>query len=175
MNKDKLALGCGDNFHGSDWVHLDISSLEHVDVTYDLEQGSLPFEDNSFKQVRAVHVLEHLTQDALVSILEEIDRVCVPGAKVKIVLPHFLSWNAADLDHYRAGSKKTFVQFTSEYEMNSPYPDLFEEQSIKYDFLNRLTVDLCRLLVGDDWTAAFIPNAVNEIQYNFRTLRKEND
>lgn len=166
----KLVLGCGDNYLGEEWTHLDISDLDHVDIVHDLEKGSLPFNDNEFDRVRAVHILEHLTQGSLISILKEINRVAKSGAEIFIVLPHFLSWNAADLDHYRAGSRKTFVQFTAEYSMNSPYPNLFSEKSIEYEFLDQGIVNLSRLILGDERTAQYLPNAVNEIQYRFENL-----
>jgi SAM-dependent methyltransferase len=168
--KDKLALGCGDNYHGEDYVHVDLSDLEHVDVQLDLDEGSLPFEDNRFVRVEAIHILEHLTQEALIDILEEIHRVSQPGAEVEIVLPHFLSWNAADLDHYRAGSRKTFVQFCTGYGMNTPYPDLFRERKISYK-LNRAKIYLpFRLLLPDRIAAQLVPNIVDEIKYEFEVI-----
>jgi len=170
VKKDKLVLGCGDKYCGENWVHLDISDLDHVDVVHDLEEGTLPFENNYFKKVRAVHILEHLTQEALIDILKEISRVAEKGAEIYIVLPHFLSWNAVDLDHYRGGSRKTFVQFTEEYGMNSPYPNIFSEKSIEYDFLDSTVVKISRILIGDQRTASFLPNSVNEIQYTFRNI-----
>jgi len=116
--------------------------------------------------------LEHLTQDSLISVLKEIHRVGKPDAEIYIVLPHFLSWNAADLDHYRAGSRKTFTQFCKGYPMNSPYPDLFEEESIDYDLLNSRLVGIVRMFWRDDGVAQIIPNAVNEIQYTFKNLQR---
>jgi len=168
--KDKLALGCGDNYYGEEWVHLDISDLAHVDVVHDLEEGTLPFDRDTFQKVRAVHVLEHLSQEALISILKEISRVAVTGAEIYIVLPHFLSWNAADLDHYRAGSRNTFVQFTEEYGMNTPYPTLFSEEKVGYEFLDYWLYNLARKIMYDERVAQIFPNAVNEITYRFENI-----
>lgn len=170
MKKDKLALGCGDKYHGKDWVHLDLSSLQHVDVKHDLESGTLPFDSNSFEKVMAVHILEHLSKDALISILKEISRVSLPGAEIYIVMPHFLSWNASDIDHHRSGSRRSFIQFTAQYNMNSPYPTLFSEENIEYDFLERKPIKFLRYLLDDSTIAQYIPNAVNEIQYTFENI-----
>ena len=170
MSKDKLALGCGDNFHGEDWVHLDLSDLSHVDVKHDLEKGTLPFQNNRFEKVKAVHILEHLSKEALVSILKEISRVSVPGAEIEIVLPHFLSWNAADLDHFRAGSRKTFVQFCTGYDMNTPYPNLFSEEKIEYEIMDYWIYNISGIFLSDDRIAQLIPNAVNEIRYKFENI-----
>jgi len=168
--REGLALGCGDKDHGENWVHLDISDLGHVDVVHDLQKGTLPFENNSFEKVRAVHVLEHLSQEALISILKEISRVTVPGGKVYIVLPHFLSWNASDLDHFRAGSRRTFVQFTEEYSMNTPYPTLFSEENIGFEFEDYWLYNISQKVLPDDRVAQILPNAVREIQYTFENI-----
>jgi len=168
--REGLALGCGDKFHGESWVHLDISDLGHVDVIHDLQEGTLPFDNNSFEKVRAVHVLEHLSQEAMISILKEISRVTVPGGEVYIVLPHFLSWNASDLDHFRAGSRKTFVQFTAQYGMNTPYPTLFSQEKVEYDFHSHRVYRWARRFLSDSTVAQFFPNAVNEIQYTFENI-----
>ena len=170
MEKDKLALGCGQNFHGDDWVHLDKSSLGHVDVVCDLKNGSLPFEDDSFNRVRAAHILEHLPPHALIELLEEINRVTKEGGVFKVVMPHFLSWNAADLDHYRAGSRRTFAQFCENYTMNSPYPTLFHEKSIEYRFERYWIYRYLRKITSDEKIAQLVPNAVKEIVYTFEVI-----
>ena len=168
--KDKLSLGCGDKDHGEGWIHLDISDLGHVDVVHDLEKGTLPFENNRFERVEAVHVLEHLSQEALVSILKEISRVAVPGAEIYVVLPHFLSWNASDLDHYRGCSRRTFSQFTAEYSMNTPYPTLFSEEKVGFEFMDYWLYNFVRSIMYDERVAQIFPNAVNEIQYTFENI-----
>lgn len=170
MKKNKLALGSGSKYHGEEWVHLDLVSQDHGTVVHDLEKGTLPFENNSFEKVRAVHVLEHLSQEAMISILKEISRVSVPGAEIYIVLPHFLSWNAVDLDHYRSGSRRTFSQFTAEYSMNTPYPTLFSEEKVAYEFMDYWLYNWLRKIMYDERVAQIFPNAVNEIQYTFENI-----
>jgi ubiquinone/menaquinone biosynthesis C-methylase UbiE len=170
LTKNKLVIGCGDKFHGDNWLHLDLSDLPHVDVKHDLETGELPFETNSFNEVRAIHILEHLSQESLTSILQELHRVTVPGGDILIVLPHFLSRHAADVDHYRAGSRKSFVQFCKGYQMNSPHPTLFEEKEINYFFERFPLVHLARYFLGDRRTARFLPNSVREIEFRLTNL-----
>jgi len=171
--KDKLALGCGDRYRGDDFIHLDLSDLDHVDVVHDLEKGELPFEDDRFNHVEAVHVLEHLKQGSLIDLLKEVHRVTETGGTVRIVMPHFLSWNASDVDHYRAGSRKSFVQFCKGYGMNSPYPDLFREESVDYEINGCIVYRFFRFLLSDRKVARFLPNAVDEIIYRFSTVIEE--
>lgn len=166
-SKDKLVLGCGENFLGDDWTHLDISNLSHVDVVHDLESGELPFEDDRFQRIRARHVLEHLTEDKAVEIVEEIARVGRPGAEVRIVLPHFLSWNSQDLDHYWSGSRRTFVQFCEGYGMNSPYSSVFVEREVIYRLEHGFVYSVLDKFVSRKSIAQYIPNSVREICFVF--------
>lgn len=169
MTKDKLALGAGDNFHGSDTVHVDKCDLPLTDVVIDLEEGSLPFEDDSFSEVYAVHVLEHLSKSARLSIIKEMARVAKPGGLCIIVLPHHLTDNAVDFDHSMpGGSGKTFVQFIEGYSMNSPYPDLFEWQKLDYVFRERPAVNIKRKVFSDRYVAKNVPNSVEEIRYELK-------
>lgn len=171
--KDKLVLGCGSNFLGEDWMHLDISDLEHVDEVHDLQTGYLPFEDNSFQKVRARHVLEHIPEGRAIDILQEISRVSKSGAVVEIVLPHFLSWNSQDLDHHWSGSRRTFVQFCEGYEMNSPYPTLFRETNVVYRFEDSRLYGFARKFWSDEKVAQILPNAVREIEFNFEVVYRD--
>src|SRR5216683_1108030 len=55
----KLQLGCGHNLRVG-WVNHDVIALPGVDVVHDLRQCPWPFPDQSFEQVYADNVLEHL-------------------------------------------------------------------------------------------------------------------
>lgn len=165
--KNKLVLGCGDNFLGEEWVHLDISNLSHVDEVHDLEKGELPFEDNRFEKIKARHVLEHLPREKAVQILKEVARVGKREAEVLIVLPHFLSWNSQDLDHFWSGSRRTFVQFCEGYEMNSPYDSVFVEKDVVYRLENGFVYGFLDKMFTKESVAQFVPNSVREICFVF--------
>lgn len=83
----KLHLGCGtDKLDG--WVNVD--RAHDPDVKHDLEVFPWPWPDSSADEVLANHVLEHLgaSADKFIGVMKELYRVCKPGAKVKIVVPH---------------------------------------------------------------------------------------
>ena len=85
----KLNLGCG--FSKVDgWVNVDKFDTFSPDLILDLEQTPWPFEDNSVDEIMLKHVLEHLGAEVKVflAIMQEIYRVCRPGAKVRIEVPH---------------------------------------------------------------------------------------
>ncbi len=103
-----LNLGSG-NKTFPDAVNLDVTWRTNPDVVHDLNQTPWPFRDNSFTEVRAYDILEHLHD--IPKTMEEIHRVCRAGASVRITVPHFSSSNAfTDPTH-----RHYFGKFSMEY------------------------------------------------------------
>jgi SAM-dependent methyltransferase len=109
-----LNLGCGLK-HVPDGVNLDVTPATNPDVVHDLNVRPWPFESGTFEEVRANDVIEHL--DDIVATMEEIHRVCSPGAVVRITVPHFSCSNAfTDITHRHYFSYFSFHYFTGENE-----------------------------------------------------------
>lgn len=104
----KLNLGCGkDILEG--YINLDAINLEGVDVVYDLDKFPYPFEDNTFDEVLAKSVLEHLGD--LQKVMEELKRISKPNANIIIWVPHFESLGAfVDPTH-----KNFFTYYSFDY------------------------------------------------------------
>ena len=81
-----LDVGCGRRKQPGA-IGVDKVAGTDADVLCDLDRGGLPFADNSFDQVRAIHIVEH-TLD-LVKTIEEFHRVTRPGGTLYIVTPHY--------------------------------------------------------------------------------------
>src|ERR1700723_3585255 len=77
-----------------------------ADVLCHLDRGKLPFEDNSFDQIRAVHLIEHV--EDVIATMEELHRVARPGGTIFIVTPHY-----TDPTHRRHLSTESFHYFYS--------------------------------------------------------------
>ncbi len=78
-----------------------------VDILRDLRLG-LPFADSSVDEILASHIVEHLTIEELLDLMEECFRVLKPGAEMKIVVPLLES---ATLDHKLFPSNGSFDCF----------------------------------------------------------------
>lgn len=76
------------------YFNVDSVPLDGVDLVYNLDRYPYPFEDNTFEEVNAHNVLEHLSD--IIKPMEEIWRISKPKAKIIIEVPPFYSHCAAD-------------------------------------------------------------------------------
>ena len=110
----KLNLGCGarriEGFVGVD-------KYGTPDVLHDLERFPWPWPDSSVAEVKLHHVLEHLGRDpdVFIGVMKELYRVCMPGARVEIVVPHPRHDNfLGDPTHVRPVTYQTMALFDRE-------------------------------------------------------------
>jgi SAM-dependent methyltransferase len=90
----RLNLGCGHQ-RLSGFIGVDCNPrAQGADVLCDLARVPFPFRDSAADEVLMDHVLEHLPD--VLATLEEIHRICKPGAKVRVRSPHFsCAWGHA--------------------------------------------------------------------------------
>jgi len=86
-----LDIGCGSH-KAPGHIGLDRLPAPGVDVVRDLVRG-LPFNDQTFDGMRAHHVIEHFAGDDLIFVVEEMARVCKPGAVLEVTVPDATSEN----------------------------------------------------------------------------------
>jgi SAM-dependent methyltransferase len=109
-NREKVRLNLG---AGSDlkegWINHDIVQLPGIDVVHDLNNFPWPWDDNSIDEIYMKDVLEHLPDT--IRVMEEIYRICKPGAKIYIAVPYWNSYEAVtDPTH-----KSYFNEFTFDF------------------------------------------------------------
>ena len=117
-----LLLGCGssrtmrfrapaERDHWVDLVTLDINADHKPDVVHDLHRKPWPFADNTFEQIHAYEVLEHLGQHgnygAFFADFSEIWRILKPGGYLVATSPGPDStWAWGDPGHTRIISRE---------------------------------------------------------------------
>jgi SAM-dependent methyltransferase len=112
----RLNLGSGRRYEPSA-VNVDVTPDTQPDVVHDLNRRPWPFADDRFDEVEMRDVLEHL--DDTISTLEEIHRVCRPGALVHIIVPHYSSNGAfTDPTHKRFFALASFDYLTAGHPNN---------------------------------------------------------
>ena len=105
-----LDIGCGAHKHPGT-IGIDRRPLPGVDVVCDFERG-LPFREGSVTAAYSIHSIEHMRD--LITFMEELYRVCAPGAKVYVKTPYFASRKAfIDPTHVRFMTEESFGYFTS--------------------------------------------------------------
>lgn len=110
----KLDIACGQNKQKG-FKGIDIVPGPEVDFVWDLEKFPWePIPDESVEEVYVAHYAEH-TKD-LIAFMNEIYRICAPGAKVTIVGPYYTSIRAwQDPTHTRALSEATWMYYNQNW------------------------------------------------------------
>ena len=86
-----LDAGCGINkYPGA--IGIDYNAATAADVVCDLDRFPWPFADRSFDSLRAIHVIEHLTD--VVRTMEEFHRLVRTGGRVRIETPHYTDYSS---------------------------------------------------------------------------------
>jgi predicted SAM-dependent methyltransferase len=84
--KKQLNLGCGRSKR-KECINVDSCKDVDPDVLWDLNKFPYPFEDNSFDEILAYAILEHL--EDTVAVMEELHRISRPNALLHISVPYW--------------------------------------------------------------------------------------
>lgn len=150
----QLLVGCGKDTRkkvvlngNTEWdslTTLDFSPSCNPDIVWDLRNLPYPFEDNSFDEIHAYDVLEHLgTQGDFKTFFEEFTefhRILKPHGLFVILVPHWQSEGAwGDPGHTRVLAPTTFAFLSQkEYEAQvgkTPMTDYREYYKADFDIL----------------------------------------
>ena len=83
-----LDLGCG-SAKTPGAVGLDVSADTEADIVHDLDSFPYPIADDSFDEVLAQDVIEHVREP--IRLFDELHRVTRQGGRVQLRTPHFSS------------------------------------------------------------------------------------
>lgn len=143
----RIDIGCGEQKRPGT-IGLDRRVVKGVDVVCDLE-GGLPLRARSVETAYVIHTVEHIHN--LNGFMEELYRVCCPGAKVYIKTSYYTSREAfVDPTHVRFITDDSFKYFeypnyyhlrchfrtlSIEYKMRKPFtylPAHFQKRARRY-------------------------------------------
>lgn len=109
QQKKILDLGCG-NKKREGAIGVDFNDRTAADIVHNLNKFPYPFDDNSIDEVYIDNTLEHL--DDVMKVMEEIHRICKPGALIKVIVPYFRSkWASIDPTHKHFFTVESFCYF----------------------------------------------------------------
>ena len=108
----KLNLGCENDFWGD--VRVDCIQTDAANYVIDLNRGLPELQDNSFSEIRAFSILEHIHN--LIFLMDEIFRVAKEGASLHIVVPYW-TWNGAvaDPQHCRYFNEESWFHYSVDW------------------------------------------------------------
>lgn len=111
------------------YVNVDIRDMPGVDVLADLEKP-WPWEDGTAAEIMADNLFEHVADP--VHFMTEAHRVMMRGAKLTVIVPHYLSPDAfTDPTHKRFCTPDTMSYWTP----GNPYYDESNYGGIAFDAL----------------------------------------
>jgi len=116
-----LDVGCGPaKTPGA--VGIDRHPYPGVDVVWDLDRTPWPFEEDTFDEIVASHVIEHVA--SIPDFMREVHRIAKPGATLTVTTPHYSSndswqdpthrwhlgthWHETFCEHYLAAQMPRF-------------------------------------------------------------------
>ncbi|MCG7489660.1 methyltransferase domain-containing protein [Vibrio sp. Of14-4] len=117
----KLHIGAGSDIKPG-WINHDVAALEGIDIVHDLGNYPWPWQDSSIDEIFMKDVLEHLPDT--IKVMEELHRICKPGAKIYIAVPFWNSYEAiTDPTHTSQFNEFTFDFFDPSKDRckNRPY------------------------------------------------------
>ena len=157
---DTLHLGCGKKkYPGS--FGVDLGEATAADLNWDLDRRPWPLPDGAFGKVYLVNVLEHL--EDVVATMEEVHRVCRPGAEVVILAPFASSHHLwTDPTHRRAFLSRSFQYFS----------DRFADEQFGY---TRARFDLLEVTYEkyEDWMWVYRPKWYDRLLLGFANRHKD--
>jgi SAM-dependent methyltransferase len=129
-----LDVGCGINkYPGA--IGIDRNPRSRADVLCDLDRSAYPFAAETFDEIRAVHVIEHVAD--VIRTMEEFWRLLRPGGRLLVVTPHYTDFSSfCDPTHRRHLTSFSFRYFGEDHGGFGYYtPVRFREISVRVRLL----------------------------------------
>jgi len=108
----RLDLGCGSNKQEG-FIGMDFRPIKGiVDIVHDVENPPYPLPDDSCSVVLASHLVEHLSQDIIFKVFNEIWRILHVGGQLLVACPYGVGHGfVQDPTHKNPFNESTFEYF----------------------------------------------------------------
>jgi hypothetical protein len=134
----KLELGAGKfakDLPGMVCLELNEKAGPGCHIFHDLENG-IPLPDECVGYLRSGQVLEHISRDRFIHLMNETWRVMTPGALAWHSVPHFLSPYAyGDPTHKNFFTEVSFKYFCINPETGNPFISDFSDYGVECAFI----------------------------------------
>jgi len=100
-----IDIGCGIKC-APEAIGIDVHDNKQ-DILWDVIEG-IPLPNNSVKEVRMYHFLEHVEYSRLDAFFRELHRICIKGATIDIKVPHMEHADAYTIAHVSFWDEKAF-------------------------------------------------------------------
>ena len=173
-NNIKVNFGCGEKTH-LDHINIDKTFLPNVDLIWDLEKTPLPFKTNSISEVKCEHILEHINN--FVPLVEELWRICKPGAIIYVFAPYF-RYEAAyrDPTHVRFFTEHSFDYFQKGVKFSHYSKARFKIRKIElrnhfFSDVENLHKKIIKYLPFKKFLNIFLWNIFSEVYYELEVVK----
>lgn len=166
MEKMKLHIGCGRNIL-SGYLNVDKIKNPGVDKVMDLNKLPYPFPNNTFDEIYADNILEHL--DDLDTIMKELHRIMKKKGLLKIKVPHYSQIGAfSDPTHKRFFTYQTFDFYTGDVPDFDYYYDFkFKMKEKKLTFLYEYKKGIAKIVLFLIYLIPFLVYKISPYTYEW--------
>ena len=147
IKSNKLNLGCEKEYKNG-WLNVDFDRRVRADAYVDLNKFPWPWKDDSFDEILASAIIEHL--DDFYKVMRELHRIGKQGCKIYILLPHAseIANSFAEVEHKWTYSYHTFGSIWANKELWHLFRVLKRRVSftrINFQFMNKIMNPLVNL------------------------------
>lgn len=116
-----VEVGCGNRKRDPSSIGIDLIDKDDVDIVGDVLEVLAKMPDKSVKHISSYHVFEHILD--LPPLLEEVERVLVPGGLMSVVAPHFTNpFYYSDPTHQKFFGLYTFSYYCEDLILRRSVP-----------------------------------------------------
>ena len=168
-NLKKLNLGSGNNILEG-YVNADMFKASGIDIVFDITKTPYPFKNNEFDEIYCRHILNHISENDRMKILDELYRISKSNGVIKILVP--FAWSNGSIGHIQHQS--FFVKGTfNYYKVNMGSFDIVETKT-RFKVLKEELISygrFKRFLPFKILLSKFLINIYDDIYYELKVIK----